>query len=94
MMHAGDPRWHTLFLETAGSPGSQFAYNSSDMTLRGPGVGKCLTAVGAAAGPCSLEPAASMPFCDWHLPMPVRVANLVGNLTQAEKLALFGNSAG
>jgi hypothetical protein len=31
--------------------------------------------------PCSMEPAASMPFCDTSLPLATRVANLVGNLT-------------
>ena len=82
-----------ILLEAAGSPGSQWRYNTTDKTIRGPGVGFCLDAGAVGGGPCTTEPAASMPFCDWHLPLTDRVANLVGNLTQREKIGLFGNSA-
>lgn len=34
-----------------------------------------------------------MPFCDVNAPVAVRVASLVANLTLAEKLGLFANSA-
>lgn len=48
------------------------------------GQGWCLDVgptVNPYVNPCTLEPAASMPFCDTTLPLATRVANLVGNLT-------------
>eukprot|EP01116_Phalansterium_solitarium_P000419 TRINITY_DN10277_c0_g1_i1.p1 TRINITY_DN10277_c0_g1~~TRINITY_DN10277_c0_g1_i1.p1 ORF type:complete len:893 (+),score=326.58 TRINITY_DN10277_c0_g1_i1:215-2893(+) len=80
-----------------GAFNQKWAYNATDKTFRAPDApDMCMQSGGAIPQPpraCDQEPLKSMDACNYALPLAQRVASIVNNLTESEKIGLFTNGA-
>lgn len=79
--------------DKTGNTNQQWAYNSTDNSIRGVASGLCLDVVGQLPRTCDFESNKGFPFCDTSLPFTQRAQDLVSRIPDDEKWGLFGNGA-